>query len=238
VPLLSRDQLLSHRPVGAPPLPSIALYEDHWSSGRAAAESESQPAPGRDIQPDSRRHREFTAGRRALAQAGRSLNLSLLEVPALASGAPQLPPGIIGSISHTKNYVAATVGLGGEMTTLGLDAEPWEELKSTTLNYISTAKEMQHIAALTVAQPDRPWGRILFTAKEASFKALSFLGISLGFQQTDIILGSSIITVTAQYGQTLHTLHGHWQYRAEYGTVLTVLWGNRAEVSTAVGPRS
>ncbi|MGL5829503.1 MAG: 4'-phosphopantetheinyl transferase family protein, partial [Angustibacter sp.] len=170
-----------------PPVPAealIALHEHQW----APPDHNSQSIPGAPG-PTEYRRAEFAAGRRALQLAGESLGVPLTRVPARADGAPDLPPGVVGSITHTRNYAAAAVAPKGAITTLGIDAEPWRELRWQTVKRIATPEEWRHLEALKSARPDIPWGCILFTAQESTFKAFSFLGIHLGFRQSSIRLG-------------------------------------------------
>ena len=75
-----------------------------------------------------KRRREFTAGRECARIAlGK---LGVVPVPILIGerGAPQWPPGIVGSITHCDGYRAAAVAHASDVAAIGMDAEPDDPL--------------------------------------------------------------------------------------------------------------
>jgi 4'-phosphopantetheinyl transferase EntD len=83
-----------------------------------------------------------------------------------ASGAPVWPAGVVGSLAHDARAAVATVGLGRDISALGIDIEPAEQLPPDLLDVVATPRERLKIA-------DDPFhGRLLFAAKEAVYKAV------------------------------------------------------------------
>lgn len=133
------------------------------------------------------RRREFATARltarRALARAG----LPVVPIPTGGFGEPRWPAGVVGSITHCAGYRAAAVARAGDVTVLGIDAEPDLPLPSSVLEAITRPTELARLRALDRAAPGRaPWGRLLFSAKESAYKAWFPLGRRrLDFVETD-----------------------------------------------------
>ena len=83
-----------------------------------------------------------------------------------ASGAPIWPAGIVGSLAHDARYAVAAVAQARAVTALGIDIEPAELLPPDLLDMVATPRERAKLA-------DDPYGgRLLFVAKEATYKAV------------------------------------------------------------------
>jgi len=100
--------------------------------------------------------------RELLAQLGCSY---LTALPKSTSGAPIWPQGIVGSLAHDSRFAIAAVGRRHDVAALGIDIEPAESLPFE-LDLIATPKERLRINSY------RYIGRLLFTAKEAVYKAV------------------------------------------------------------------
>ncbi|MEN3306910.1 MAG: hypothetical protein V7603_3112 [Micromonosporaceae bacterium] len=116
----------------------------------------------------AKRRREFTTVR-ACARAALD-RLGLPPVPILPGprGAPGWPPGVVGSMTHCEGYRACVLGRAAEVRTVGLDAEPDEELPAGVLGMISLDREREMLQALPSGTC---WDRLLFCAKESVYKA-------------------------------------------------------------------
>lgn len=121
----------------------------------------------------ARRRREFAAGRvcarRALARLGIA-PLPLLPGP---RGDPQWPLGIVGSITHCDGYCACAVARRADLAALGIDAERHRPLPTGLVHEIAVAEELAMVRRLTTRRPEVAWDRLLFSAKEAVYKAWS-----------------------------------------------------------------
>src|SRR5215831_163952 len=118
-------------------------------------------------------------GRRAELAAGRAVAraaLAGLGAPAGPvlpgrAGQPQWPDGVVGSITHCAGYRACAVTLARDLAAIGIDAEPCLALADGLLEEVAGAAERAWLAELSAASPGVPWGRVLFCAKEAVYKA-------------------------------------------------------------------
>jgi enterobactin synthetase component D / holo-[acyl-carrier protein] synthase len=136
-----------------------------------------------------KRRREFTAGRECARIAlGK---LGVVPVPILIGerGAPQWPPGIVGSITHCDGYRAAAVGHASDVAAIGMDAEPDDPLPRGVLDVISLPAERARLATLARERPAVCWDRLLFSAKESVYKAwFPLTGRWLGFEDADVTI--------------------------------------------------
>lgn len=128
---------------------------------------EESAAVGRAV--DKRRQEYRTArlcARRALTRLGAPVG------PLLAGhrGAPQWPAGVVGSLTHCDGYRAAAVAWRQAVAAVGIDAEPDAPLPAGVLDLVTVPAERLHLAGLPVAA-GVAWDRLLFSAKEALFKA-------------------------------------------------------------------
>jgi 4'-phosphopantetheinyl transferase EntD len=146
-----------------------------------------------------KRRREFTTGRHcARAALGR---LGIAPVPILPgqAGAPQWPPGIVGSITHCAGYRAAAVARAGQVITIGLDAEPAQWLPGEVLGLVALPGERDRLLDLARAEPGVCWDRLLFSAKESVYKAwFPLAGRWLGFADADITINAADGTFEAR----------------------------------------
>ena len=74
-------------------------------------------------------------------------------------------------MTHCAGYRAAAVARSGDLAAVGIDAEPHAPLPPDVLELVARPEERVELTALEEARPDLHWDRILFSAKEAVFKA-------------------------------------------------------------------
>ena len=136
-----------------------------------------------------KRRREFTAGRDCARIALGKLGVAPAPILIGERGAPQWPPGIVGSITHCDGYRAAAVAHASDVAAIGLDAEPDDPLPRGVLDVISLPAERARLTALAVAWPAVCWDRLLFSAKESVYKAwFPLTGRWLGFDDADVTI--------------------------------------------------
>lgn len=134
-----------------------------------------------------KRRREFTTVRRCAREA-----FALLGVPAAPllpgeRGAPAWPDGLVGSMTHCAGYRAAAVAPAARIRTLGIDAEEAAPLPGGVLGSVSSPGEHTALAELAADVPEVPWDRLLFSAKEAVYKAWFPLTRRwLGFEDAEV----------------------------------------------------
>jgi 4'-phosphopantetheinyl transferase EntD len=134
-----------------------------------------------------KRRREFTSvrvcARRALAALGQP------PAPLVPGerGAPRWPDGITGSMTHCDGYRGCVLARTADLASVGLDAEPNDVLPDRVDRVVMLPAERTHIARLAAARPGVCWDRLLFSAKEAVYKAwYPVTGRWLGFEQASI----------------------------------------------------
>ena len=117
------------------------------------------------------RRREFATVRVCARACLARLGYALVPILPGVGGAPTWPPGVQGSLTHCVGYAAAAVARTPPIFAIGIDAEPDAPLPDGVLDLVTTRAERDRFAA-TQQEPDSPnWDRLLFSAKEAIYKA-------------------------------------------------------------------
>lgn len=136
-------------------------------------------------QPPLRRG-EWLAGRRALRAALAELGVPATEpIGADDRGAPRLPPGAVGSISHKIDLAIALAAAAGGQT-VGIDLERRGPRRIDLSRRVLTPAEQAALAGL--APPARGDAVVrTFALKEAVYKAIDpFLRRYVGFQEVEV----------------------------------------------------
>ena len=145
-------------------------------AGVASAESFSDP-PGLTPMPGEeslisravdKRRREFTTARHCAREAMAQLGIGPVAIMRGERGMPLWPDQVVGSLTHCDGYRAAIVAHSMAVRSLGIDAEPHEGLPDGVLSHTSIADERE---VLATRSGDLHWDRLLFCAKEATYKA-------------------------------------------------------------------
>lgn len=166
-----------------------------------------------------KRRREFTTGRHCARQALAALGIAPAPIPRGASGAPQWPADVVGSITHCAAYRAAAVAPAASIATIGIDAEPHDRLPGGVLSTVTRGAERDHLGDLARGHPGTHWDRVLFCAKEAVYKAWFPLTHRwLGFEEADVTIDPGTGTFTARLlvpgprlgGAELAAFTGRW----------------------------
>jgi 4'-phosphopantetheinyl transferase EntD len=160
-------------------------------------------------------------------------DIGVAPVPILKGdkGEPCWPDGVVGSLTHCEGYRGAVVGRREQVRSVGIDAEPHGVLPKGVLDAISLPAERVELGALP---GQLHWDRILFCAKEATYKAWYPLTHRwLGFEDAHITFGvdgtgtsgsfesTILIDPAAEHGAPLSTLAGRWSMAD--GLVLTAI---------------
>jgi 4'-phosphopantetheinyl transferase EntD len=111
---------------------------------------------------------EFAAARHCAHRALSAIGLDDGPIPVGPHGAPRWPPGVSGSLTHCAGYRAAAVT--AEQVVLGIDAEPNRALPPGAARMALTERERSW-ARERMFEDQVGWDRLLFSAKEAAFKA-------------------------------------------------------------------
>jgi 4'-phosphopantetheinyl transferase EntD len=177
-----------------------------------------------------KRRREFATARACARGALARLGVAPAPILRGERGAPQWPPGIVGSITHCAGYRAAAAAPAIDVLTIGLDAEPDEAIPDGVLTMISLPGERARLHDLASAAPGINWDRLLFCAKEATYKAWFPLAQRwLGFEDADITIDPSggtfraclLVPGPAIAGSPLAGFAGRWMARD--GLILTAI---------------
>jgi 4'-phosphopantetheinyl transferase EntD len=177
------------------------------------------------------RRREFVTARACAHKALAKLGVPPAPVIPGVRGAPQWPDGVAGSITHCAGYRAAVVARVRDVVSLGIDAEPNEELPDHgMLDVIARSEERARLGDLATRMPGVSWDRLLFSAKESIYKAWFPLAKCwLGFESADIVFDVVYGTFAARLlvpgpliaGSPLTWVEGRWM--ARQGLLLTAV---------------
>jgi 4'-phosphopantetheinyl transferase EntD len=135
------------------------------------------------------RRRAWVGGRVAMREALARIGKTALPILADERGAPRLPPGIVGSISH-KDHVAvalvATEDRGGER--VGVDVEIDAPRKRDIAAKVLRPEELATLEGMGAEERARAV-LLRFSAKEAVYKALDpYLKRYVGFLEIAVTL--------------------------------------------------
>lgn len=216
-------KLLSN--VVPPVIASAELYADPTD---LAPLPEEEPLIARSV---AKRRNEFVTVRYCARQALGDLGLPPVPILKGDKGEPCWPDGVVGSLTHCEGFRGAVVGRAADVRSVGIDAEPHAVLPKGVLDAISLPAERSELAAL----PHGPhWDRILFCAKEATYKTWFPLTHRwLGFEDAHITFtvdgsGSAgsfesriLVDPQAESGPPLTSLSGRWS--VDDGLVLTAI---------------
>ncbi len=207
--------------------PEVAAVETFGDVLDIVLFPEEEAILGRSV---DKRRREFTTARACARAALATLSLPPVPIVPGVRGAPQWPPGVVGSITHCAGYRAAAVARAEDILTLGLDAEPDDRLPEGVLDVIASADERAGLCALPSSAREPSWDRLLFSAKESVYKAWFPLTRRwLGFEEAAITISPADGTFAARLlvagpvldGCRLTGFAGRWMARD--GFVLTAI---------------
>ncbi|MGR3618573.1 MAG: 4'-phosphopantetheinyl transferase family protein [Roseovarius sp.] len=132
------------------------------------------------------RRAEFAAGRSAARAGLRAIGLVPFPIPMAPDRSPDWPRGVTGSITHDGDTALAIVTRYQGVAGLGLDMEPHEDLPCDLWETVLTPAETCWLSMRDAAARG-PLARMIFSAKEASYKALYPLtGAVVGFDAMTI----------------------------------------------------
>lgn len=134
--------------------------------------SRAEPLTARELQLVSKavpkRVDEFRAGRHCARHALRKLGIEEFDLLKGPNREPIWPAGVVGSISHCEKYAAAVVASSQAYRSIGIDIERAKPLANGLLKTIGTPDEIRMLSTLP---SDQFWDTLLFSAKEAFYKA-------------------------------------------------------------------
>jgi 4'-phosphopantetheinyl transferase EntD len=207
------------------PVASAELYGD---PPELTPLPEEEPLIARSV---AKRRNEFITVRYCARQALGELGLPPVPILKGDKGEPCWPDGVVGSLTHCEGFRGAVVGRSAEVRSVGIDAEPHGVLPNGVLNAISLPAERSELVELPAGLH---WDRILFCAKEATYKTWYPLTHRwLGFEDAHITFSVDatgaggafesriLIDPAAESGPPLTALSGRWS--VDKGLVLTAI---------------
>ncbi len=168
----------------------------------AAAEAASRCPEAFNLAADAdwaeRRRLAFQAGRAVAALALQALGRGD-PVGRDAAGAPQWPPGCVGSIAHDDDRAVAVVADAREWLAIGVDVEPDLPLPADAASIVLLSAD-RHALAQAFGHRAAAHERLVFSAKECVHKAIHpWRGVWLEFDEVAI------------HWQSSGSDHGQWQ---------------------------
>jgi len=212
------------------PLQDLAYAELYSDPPDLAPLPEEEPLIAKSV---AKRRNEFITARHCARIALGQLGVPPVPILKGDKGEPCWPDGVVGSLTHCTGYRGAVVGRAGAVRSVGIDAEPHDVLPHGVLDSISLPEERTEIP---LAMPTgMHWDRILFCAKEATYKAWFPLTKRwLGFEDAHItfeaegpglavgsFVSKILIDGEALSGPPLIALRGRWS--VDRGLVLTAI---------------
>jgi 4'-phosphopantetheinyl transferase EntD len=139
----------------------------------------------------AKRTREFAAGRVCARKALAELGVTPQAVPRGEIGEPVWPPGIVGSITHDRDYCVAAVHRARRLAGLGIDVASDEPLDHRLIDLVCSAAERDELAA--DADREDHAGKLLFSLKESIYKCLfPITRRRLDFRDLSIVLDHAV----------------------------------------------
>ncbi|MEV5975331.1 4'-phosphopantetheinyl transferase superfamily protein [Streptomyces sp. NPDC051921] len=145
------------------------------------------------------RRREFTTVRHCARQAMARLGVPTGPVLPGRHGAPRWPGRTVGSLTHCDGYRGAALARDTDVLMLGIDAERHAPLPPGILEAIALPQELRRVSDHRARHGAVHWDRLLFSAKEAVYKAWNpHTGQRLEFEEADIAFDPDAGTFTAR----------------------------------------
>lgn len=176
------------------------------------------------------RRNEFIAGRRCARAALTQVGHAPCALPTDADGLPIWPAGAVGSISHSRGLCCAVAADDDGIMSLGIDLE-----KTTRLSPRAMERIVHPLEASVVGE-DQTLGSLLFSAKEAFFKAqFPIWGAQPNFKDLALQINSdsqqmSVREIAPHLPKELPEAAFRMQFRYQFfgDYVVTLCWLNRA----------
>jgi 4'-phosphopantetheinyl transferase EntD len=211
-----------------PSTDAMAAAETYTDPPGLAPLPEEEPLIAKSV---AKRRNEFITVRYCAREALRELGVGPVPILKGDKGEPCWPDGVVGSLTHCEGFRGAVVGRRAAVRSVGIDAEPHDVLPKGVLDAISLPAERTELRELPAGLH---WDRILFCAKEATYKAwfpmthrwLGFEDAHIRFRVDDTGLAGGfeseiLIDPAAESGPPLERLSGRWSVRD--GLALTAI---------------
>jgi 4'-phosphopantetheinyl transferase EntD len=194
----------------------VACAEATQDTDDVALFPEEELSVGRAV---DKRRREFITGRACARRALTQLGAPVTAIPNGPQGEPLWPAGVVGSITHCAGYRACAVARADDVIALGIDAEPNAALPDGVFEEVLAPGERGFVASATDGSGAPDLGRLLFSAKEAVYKAwFPLMQTWLDFTDAELSVDLAAATFRARLlvpGPVLNGVqrgefHGRW----------------------------
>jgi 4'-phosphopantetheinyl transferase EntD len=181
-----------------------------------ADDPDTRPFPGEEdliATAVATRRREFVTARRCAREALAGLGIAPVPIRPGPRREPLWPGGVAGSITHCAGYRAAAVVRTSDVASIGIDAETHAPLPPRVIPAVTAPGDVEHLAELAARDPSVHWDRLLFSAKEAVYKAwFPLTGRWLGFEDAALTIDPAERTFTARLrvDAPFDALHGRY----------------------------
>lgn len=177
-----------------------------------------------------KRRKEFTAGRQGARQLLRRYGINNFPLLQGDNREPIWPKGVIGSISHCDNFCVVITSKSTRIRGLGVDIEPYDSLSRDVEDLICTMAEKKWIESMSMEAESVHWSKIIFSAKESSYKCIyPLVKKFVDFQEAEIKLDYKMNKFdvhayqkyeNARFSLTFHKIKGLFMIKDQF--LLTV----------------
>ncbi|WP_329120918.1 4'-phosphopantetheinyl transferase family protein [Streptomyces sp. NBC_01465] len=220
---------------------SFGPWQGDWRHVLHPAEARVVAAAG------EKRRQDFASVRECARRAMRTLGVPPAPLLPGPRGEPGWPPGTVGAMTHCTGYRAAALARAGAgIAAVGIDAEPHARLSADVLEMVAGRREQDRLTALDGLWPQVSWGCLLFSVKEAVFKAWYPLALSeLGFLEAEVDLWpdpgdcrTGGFTVEVTRPGPFASLAGRWRLAQGLVATATAVAASAVTETPAVSPVS
>lgn len=155
--------------------------------------------------------RSSGAGRFLARQLCARIGFPVSEIRRSSLRYPVWPAGLVGSISHDREFSAAAVGLATSVTGIGIDIEPPEQVCPEVAALVASKGELQSLSDLEFG------AKAVFSLKEAVFKAV-YPNDRIFLEFGDVFIDRRHTVARTIYGTVVH-----WRLLAA-PRVLAIAW--------------
>ena len=169
------------------------LFEDGvWTASCPVTEVEDDLLPEERLlvsRAVAKRRQEFAAGRRCARRLLAQLGHPGLPILRNDDRSARWPEELVGSISHCAALCVVAVAQRSSLAALGVDVEPDAALEPPLWSKICTPGEIERLLGMAPAAERGRIVRLVFSAKEATYKAVhSLVGEGFGFQDVELAI--------------------------------------------------
>lgn len=165
-----------------------------------------------------KRQWEFATGRYLAKEAMRSIGIAPQSIRRDSERRPVWPKGCIGSITHAGSLAVAAVAHCDMLGGVGIDLEEADRVTTELYGKLFTDREQS-----VYRDADRRWPALLFSAKEAGYKAVNpLVGKFIGFHDAEVDVDWPRRQFAIRYigdhepNSILEVGHGHFGFFERY----------------------